>query len=76
MFKTRYTVPGEAPGVLKVHKEVPNQAPVITLIEYDAKFLEERVVSDSRDSWDRFRFLALRERENGVLPDAIARIVA
>ena len=49
MFKTRYTVPGEAPGVLKVRKEVPNEAPVITLIEYDAEFLEERVVSDSRE---------------------------
>src|SRR4051794_37515823 len=49
MFKTRYTVPGEAPGVLKVHKEVPNQAPVITLIEYDAKHFDEHVVSDSRE---------------------------
>src|SRR3954470_21258242 len=49
MFKTRYTVPGEPPGVLKAPKEPSPQAPVITLIEYDAKFLEERVVTDSRE---------------------------
>jgi magnesium transporter len=49
MFKTRYTVPGEAPGVLRVRKETPKEAPIITLIEYDAEFLEERVVSDSRE---------------------------
>jgi magnesium transporter len=49
MFKTRYTVPGEAPGVLKPPQEPSAEAPVITLIEYDAKFLEERVVTDSRE---------------------------
>lgn len=49
MFKTRYTVPGEAPGVLKVRAETSQQAPVITLIEFDAGFLEERKVSDSRE---------------------------
>jgi magnesium transporter len=49
MFKTRYTVPGEAPGVLKARKEALKQSPLMTLIEFDAGFLEERVVSDSRD---------------------------
>jgi magnesium transporter len=49
MFKTRYTVPGEAPGALKVHREASTRPPVITLIEYDAEFLEERVISDTNE---------------------------
>ena len=53
MFKTRYTVPGEAPGVLKVRKDASQQPPVITLIEFDAGFLEERVVSDSHELLSR-----------------------
>ena len=53
MFKTRYTVPGEAPGVLKVRKEASQQAPVITLIEFDAAFLEERVITNTHELLSR-----------------------
>jgi magnesium transporter len=49
MFKTRYTVPGEAPGALKVDKEASTRPPVITLIEYDAAFLEERVIAETKE---------------------------
>jgi magnesium transporter len=53
MFKTRYTVPGEAPGVLKLRKEASEQSPVITLIEYDTGFLEERVITNTRELLSR-----------------------
>ena len=46
MFKTRYPVPGEAPGALTARKEGPRRAPVITLIEYDDGHFEERTTTD------------------------------
>jgi magnesium transporter len=49
MFKTNYTVPGEAPGVLKLRREASTQSPVVTLIEYDAHFFEERVIADTHE---------------------------
>ncbi|CAN5391384.1 magnesium/cobalt transporter CorA [soil metagenome] len=42
MFKRRHVVPGEAPGLLKLSKDSPRVAPVITLIEYGPDSLEER----------------------------------
>ena len=43
MFKRRHlTVPGESPGLLKLSPEMPQQAPVITMIEYGPDCLEER----------------------------------
>jgi len=46
MFKTRYPVPGEAPGLLKGRSGTPAAPPIISLIEYDETNLEERVISD------------------------------
>lgn len=46
MLKRRKIVPGAPPGALKPLTETPSQPPVITLIEYDANFLEERVIPD------------------------------
>ncbi len=42
MFKRRHVIPGEAPGLLKLAKDAPNEPPVITLIEYGPDSLEER----------------------------------
>lgn len=42
MFKRRRLVPGESPGSLKLPKDMPQIAPVITLIEYGPDCLEER----------------------------------
>jgi magnesium transporter len=42
MFKRRRLFPGESPGSLKVPKDMPQIAPVITLIEYGPDCLEER----------------------------------
>jgi magnesium transporter len=49
MFKTRYPIPGEPPGVLKPRAEPSLHAPVITLIEYDKGHLEERIVTDKSE---------------------------
>jgi magnesium transporter len=46
MFKTRYPIPGEPPGVLKPRSDAPTQAPVITLIEYDRAHLEEHTITN------------------------------
>jgi magnesium transporter len=46
MFKTRYPIPGEPPGVLKPRTDAAEQAPVITLIEYDRAHLEERTITN------------------------------
>ncbi|MEY2557093.1 MAG: hypothetical protein QOE34_518, partial [Verrucomicrobiota bacterium] len=42
MFKTRYPIPGESPGLLRPREETAQRRPVITLIEYDRAHLEER----------------------------------
>ena len=43
MFKRRrHVVPGEAPGLLKLSQDSPNDPPIITLIEYGPDCLEER----------------------------------
>ena len=43
MFKRRrHVVPGEAPGLLKLSQDAPNEPPIITLIEYGLDCLEER----------------------------------
>ncbi len=42
MFTRRHVVPGEAPGLLKLAKDAPRIAPVITLIEFGPDSLEER----------------------------------
>ena len=43
MFKRRrHVVPGEAPGLLKLSQDAPNEPPIITLIEYGPDCLEER----------------------------------
>jgi magnesium transporter len=49
MFKTRYPIPGEPPGVLKAREEVSSHPPVITLIEYDRDNLEERTVANKEE---------------------------
>jgi magnesium transporter len=49
MFKTRYPIPGEPPGVLKPREEAPKHAAVITLIEYDRDRLEERTVTNKEE---------------------------
>ena len=50
MFKTRYTTPGEAPGSLKaIERNATARPPVITLIEYDASRLEERIIADTTE---------------------------
>jgi magnesium transporter len=47
MFKTRYPIPGEPPGVLKPRDdESAKQPPVITLIEYDRAHLEEHTITN------------------------------
>lgn len=46
MFKTRYPIPGEPPGVLKPRAEAAQHPPVITLIEYDKAHLEERTITN------------------------------
>jgi magnesium transporter len=46
MFKTRYPIPGEPPGVLKPRSDAVEQAPVITLIEYDRAHLEEHTITN------------------------------
>ena len=47
MFKRSHTIPGEAPGSLKLPKGSSTEPPVITLIEYDGACLEERVINDT-----------------------------
>ena len=49
MFKTRYPIPGEPPGVLKAREEAPQHPPVITLIEYDRAHLEERTITNKEE---------------------------
>lgn len=49
MFKTRYPIPGEPPGVLKPRAEAATHAPVITLIEYDRAHLEERTITNAAE---------------------------
>lgn len=46
MFKTRYPIPGEPPGVLKPRAEPAAHPSVITLIEYDRAHLEERTITN------------------------------
>ncbi|HEV2842147.1 MAG TPA: magnesium/cobalt transporter CorA [Chthoniobacterales bacterium] len=46
MFKTRYPIPGEPPGVLKPRAEQAAHPSVITLIEYDKAHLEERAIKN------------------------------
>lgn len=46
MFKTRYPIPGEPPGVLKPRADTAAHPPVITLIEYDRAHLEERTITN------------------------------
>ena len=49
MFKTRYPIPGESPGLLRPREEAANRRPVITLIEYDRAHLEERTIADTEE---------------------------
>jgi len=42
LIRRRRVVPGEAPGVLKLSQDSPQEAPIITLIEYGPDCLEER----------------------------------
>lgn len=49
MFKTRYPIPGEPPGVLKAREEASRQPPLITLIEYDREHLEERTITNKEE---------------------------
>ena len=49
MFKTRYPIPGESPGVLRPREEAAKRPPDITLIEYDRAHLEERTVADREE---------------------------
>ena len=49
MFKTRYPIPGEPPGVLKAREEASRQPPSITLIEYDREHLEERTITNKEE---------------------------
>jgi magnesium transporter len=46
MFKTRYPIPGEPPGVLKLRPEAAEYPPVISLIEYDRAHLEEHIITN------------------------------
>jgi magnesium transporter len=47
MFKTRYPIPGSAPATLLPHLiEGKTRKPTITLIEYDARNLDEHEVAD------------------------------
>jgi magnesium transporter len=45
MFKTRYAIPGSPPATLIAHTASP-RPPVITLMEYDSKTLDERPVAN------------------------------
>ncbi|MCA1658556.1 MAG: magnesium/cobalt transporter CorA [Verrucomicrobiaceae bacterium] len=47
MFKTRYPIPGEPPGLLKARTEPSARPPVISLIEYDRAHLEERTITNT-----------------------------
>jgi hypothetical protein len=49
MFKTRYPIPGESPGLLRPREEAANRRSVITLIEYDRAHLEERTIADREE---------------------------
>lgn len=49
MFKTRYPIPGESPGLLRPREEAATRRPVITLIEYDRGHLEERTIADKEE---------------------------
>src|SRR3954467_1046257 len=49
MLRLRKPIPGESPGTLRLEKEVIRRKPVITLIEYDRTFLEERVIEDAAE---------------------------
>jgi magnesium transporter len=49
MFKTRYPIPGEPPGVLKPRAEPAAHPSVITLIEYDQARLDERTITNKDD---------------------------
>jgi len=49
MFKTRYPIPGESPGLLRPREEVRDRRPTITLIEYDRMHLEERTITDKAE---------------------------
>jgi len=49
MFKTRYPIPGEPPGVLKPRAEPAQHPPVITLIEYGPTHLEERNITNKAE---------------------------
>src|SRR5204863_1673390 len=49
MFKTRYPIPGESPGMLRPREEAANRRPVITLIEYDRAHLEERTIAETEE---------------------------
>ena len=42
LIRRRRVVPGEAPGVLELPQDSPQEAPVITLIEYGPDCLEEK----------------------------------
>jgi magnesium transporter len=42
MFKRRRVIPGESPGLLKLAQDSPQDAPIITLIEYGPDYLDER----------------------------------
>src|ERR1043166_1072809 len=49
MFKTRYPIPGESPGLLRPREEATRHQPVITLIEYDRAHLEERIIENKEE---------------------------
>jgi hypothetical protein len=42
MFKTRYPIPGESPGVLLPHEGAANRRPVITLIGTNIVYFKRR----------------------------------
>jgi magnesium transporter len=45
MFKTRYAIPGSPPATLTPHSQT-GRAPIVTLVEYDARSLDERQIAD------------------------------
>ena len=49
MFKTRFPIPGESPGVLHPPEDAAERRPVITLIEYDRAHLEEREIAETEE---------------------------
>jgi magnesium transporter len=49
MFKTRYPIPGEAPGALAIRSDAPGEPSSITLIEYDRNDFEERTIADKAE---------------------------